>query len=276
MISQYESAYQNLVNEVVTFGEHRQSRAGPTRQVFGATLSIDCLPQGQFPLLTGRKMYPTPVFGELAAFLVGATDLQTFRDLGCNYWDTNAEAWGSNDGLEPTYWKVGQIYGAQWRSWRGEGYDQLAVLINELTENPFSRRHLLTTYDPEEQNACLPPCHLLAQFNVTNDGALDCCVYMRSVDLCLGLPSDVVLYSGLLLLISKEVGLNPGRLLFVFGDAHIYENHVSTWSKQVKAEKHTLPLYKLIPGAKLWDFKPTDIQIIGYEHSGKLEYQFNV
>lgn len=272
----FELEYTKLVNQVVQFGERKQTRAGPTRQMFGTNLKIHELPRGEFPLLTARKMFPGPVLGELAAFLRGATDLATYKAFGCNYWDANAAAWVGNLGLPPEKHRVGQVYGAQWRNWKREGYDQLLELIRSISCDPHSRRHLLTAYDPAEKQACLPPCHLLAQFNVTSLGALDCCVYMRSVDLCLGLPSDVVLYAALLILVANETGYMPGVLTFMLGDTHIYENHVDLWiGKQASADVFVPPRYTLSP-TTVFDFTPEKLELSNYHHGERIDYQFNV
>ena len=273
----YESDYSELVSTVALRGAMRKSRAGNTRAIFGTMLQITCLEQGRFPLLTARKMFYKPVLGELAAFLKGATELKTFKDFGCNYWDANAGAWEENVDRPKDTWVVGQIYGAQWRNWLGcNNDDQLKTLVENLKANPHSRRHVLTTYDPGETYACLPPCHLLAQFNVTNDGNLDCIVYMRSVDLCLGLPSDVVLYATLILVISNQVGLKPGKLVFMMGDTHIYENHVTIWHTQAVLKHYELPKYKLDSTATIDNFRPDHLDLLNYEHGDKLDYTFNV
>jgi thymidylate synthase len=277
MISDYEAQYRALVDCVAQAGEKRTSRAGNTKSIFGTILRIDSLRKGVFPILTARKIFYKPVLGELAAFLRGATDLALFKEYGCNYWDANAEAWSQNDGLPQHLQSVGQIYGAQWRDWAGLGStDQIKNLIDSIWDNPTGRRHLLTTYDPSETWQCLPPCHLLAQFNVTNDGHLDCCVYMRSVDLCLGLPSDVILYATLLLLIAQQTRLAPGNLTFMMGDTHIYENHLEVWEVQRMEQCWDLPLYKLHSSATVDTFYPEQLQLLDYHHGEKLVYPFNV
>lgn len=272
----FEILYHGLIDNVIQFGEKRQSRAGPTRQLFGQTLTIYDVAQGVFPVLTSRKIFYKPVFGELAAFIRGATDLETFKKFGCNYWDENAKAWEYNKSNSPEEYEVGQIYGAQWRDWQGRGHDQLRTLIDGLITQPYSRRHLLTAYDPTEKWQCLPPCHILTQFNVSKLGALDCQVYMRSVDLCVGLPSDIILYAALLILVAQETDLHPGKLIFAFGDTHVYENHVQTWlTEQAGRTLHKLPYYALNK-ARLFDFEPNQIELIEYNHHEKVSYAFNV
>ena len=171
---------------------------------------------------------------------------------------------------------VGKIYGYQWRSW-ADNVDQLQILLEGLKTNPTSRRHLLTTYDPAVlDDMCLPPCHVLTQFHVTNVGYLDCAVTMRSVDLCLGLPSDVVLYAALTILIAAEVGLRPGTITFMMGNTHVYTNHIATWHDQRIKPICSAPSYSLKQPIAVEAFMPTDISIHDYHHSGKMSYAFNV
>jgi len=276
----FDSDYLGFVNAVVTGGEKRQTRAGPTRSTFGSFIHINCLLRGQFPILTTRKMFPKPILGELAAFLRGASLLSEFQMLGCNYWNANAAAWPANAKYHPAAWHVGKVYGAQWRYWtglHGTQVDQLENLITSLREDSNSRRHILTTWNPAELSlGCLPPCHILAQFNVCNSKHLDCVVYMRSVDLCLGLPSDIILYAALLILIADEVSLKPGRLTFMLADTHIYENHVERFKKQLSAPDYGLPTYTLSPEASLDNFKPEHLEINNYQHGEKIDYPFAV
>lgn len=277
-MSRFEVDYANLVTNVIKHGEHRPSRAGFTVSLFGTALRINCLEHGEFPILTQRKIFPNGVLGELAAFLMGAEDLQTFKDCGCNYWDANAADWAPNQGLEPKDQLVGRIYGAQWRNWTGDQgtVDQLKNLVQGLKQEPYGRRHLLTTYNPAElDEMCLPPCHLLAQFNVRTTKQLDCIVTMRSVDLCLGLPSDIILYATLLLILCNETGYSPGTLTFMMGDSHIYRNHIDKFQEHANRPMHDLPKFKMNPAATINDFVAADLELIDYNHSGVLSYEFN-
>lgn len=268
----FDDLYLSLVKNVLETGAKRKTRAGPTRQRFGRVIEIDCLRDGRFPILTSRKIFYKPVLGELAAFLRGATDLKTFKDFGCNYWDANAATWGVNRSLPQEDWDIGNIYGAKWRNFND--IDQLEKLIINLVREPSSRRHLLTAYDPAEDYQCLPPCHLMAQFNVDNDSFLDCIVYMRSVDLCLGLPSDIILYATLMLLVAQETGYKPGTLTFMLGDTHIYENHVDIFKKQFVGPVFDLPTWELDANATIDNFEPKHLSLINYQHGEKLEYPF--
>lgn len=261
-------AYHDLVNEVVTYGAPRVSRVGPTRQMFGKMLEWH-MSQG-FPLITTRRMYPKPIFGELAAFLNGADHVSEFRAYGCNYWDADAKRWGRDGAL-------GRIYGVQWRDWGGR-IDQLRNLVNGLIDDPHGRRHIVTAWNPGELHVmALPPCHTWFQCNVDDVGNLDMLVYMRSVDLCLGLPADLCLYGLLLSLLAREVGLEPGRLVFTFGDCHVYENHVAVWETEQQPRS---PLACPIPfirlsGRGLFEFHPNDVALFDYEPFSPVNYILN-
>ena len=277
-MSKFEQEYVALVSTVLAHGERRPSRAGDTIGIFSAGLQTSCLEDGEFPILTQRKIFPTGVLGELAAFLRGTTDLQTFKDFGCNYWDANAVAWDCNAGRPIEQQEVGRIYGAQWRTWTGDRgvVDQVERLVRDLQYHPYSRRHLLTTYNPAElDEGCLPPCHLLAQFNVRTSKHLDCIVTMRSVDLCLGLPSDIILYATLMLLLCNETGCIPGKLTFMLGDTHVYANHVSQFQAHTQRQMYRLPAFELNESAKLDTFRTEDMRLINYQHSGVLSYELN-
>lgn len=272
-MNQFEYVYLDLMLEIFKQGKLRPSRVGSTGQIFGATVAIMDLQRGKFPILTTRKMFPAGVWGELAAFLRGATKLEEFQQFGCNYWNDNAAKWGVNRNRHSDEWQVGNIYGAQWRKFGKHGIDQIEVLLEGLTKDPYGRRHLLTTYDPSTlHEACLPPCHLLTQFNV-NGSELDAIVYMRSVDVCLGLPADIILYATLLALVAHTVNLQPGRLAFMTGDTHIYATHSESAQLQLEREPLELPGYWLSPEATLDNFEPKHIRLVDYQYHEPIKYE---
>ena len=270
----YEHNYMRLVDHVILNGDIRPSRAGLTRSLFSQTLHVPGLAEGLFPLLTTRQLYPKAVLGELAAFLKGAEYLSTFKKYGCHYWEDNARAWSENIGRNPEDMRVGKIYGSKWLDYHG--INQLQVLLENLKIDPYSRRHLLITWDPSETDQCLPPCHIIAQYYVTIGPALHCNVYMRSVDLCLGLPSDVILYAALLCLIAKELNYAAGRLSFQFGDTHVYENHINSWDKQALNPVKGGILYELRNSATIENFVPDDFIFKDYEGFPRIHYDLNV
>lgn len=277
----FDDAYIFLVDSVAKHGTRRPSRAGDVIGTFGAFVTLTDLQAHHFPIIQSRKVNYKPVMGELAAFLRGGTDLATFKELGCNYWDHNAKEWPRNKGKDLRDMQVGRIYGAQWRDWNTQNpavsVDQIAELVLNLKADPYSRRHIVTAWRPDEDKSmCLPPCHIMFQCYV-DKGELHMLVTMRSVDLCLGLPSDIVLYATLLLLLAKEANYRPGTLSFVLGDAHIYVNHLESWYKQREVDTSTLqPVsWKLNPQTTINNFVPTDIELVNYNPLSEVKYALN-
>jgi len=265
-----ERNYLDLIINVLNFGYKSDSRAGPTISLPGQQITVD-LREG-FPMLTTRKIFTKGIFGELAAFVRGAEDLATFESFGCNYWKDNAANWPPNFNRPESEWQVGQSYGSLWRNF--DGVDQLRLVIESLKRDPSSRRHVITAWHPAAY-ACLPSCHIMFQFYARH-GYLHCHVYMRSVDLCVGLPSDIVLYALLMHLVGKDVGLVPATLTFSFGDAHIYENHIAPFIDiQRQREITPPPTIKLAPEASTLTFTPDMITIEGYQSGESIKYAFN-
>lgn len=275
MNNAYEVDYIKLLNDVEVTGELVKGRNGDTISCFGKMLEIRSLEDGYFPILTTRKMHIDGILGELAAFVRGATMLKDFKKWGCNYWDTNAEVWVGNKYCLPGDHQVGKIYGAQWRNFNG--VDQLTKLVKGLKEQPTSRRHILTAYNPAELDlGCLPPCHLLVQYSVRRGGWLESCVYMRSVDLCVGLPTDVALYAAMQIVLAEELALYPGTITFMLGDAHIYTNHLDKLAEQTARYIQDLPEYNLLRSPKITEFVPDDLILLNYKPQPRIDYAFNV
>lgn len=264
-----EQRYNLLLNIVLEHGHLSESRAGNTYSLPGQQLTLD-LRLG-FPVLTTRQIFTTGVWGELAGFVRGAEDLATYKKFGCNYWYDNAAQWAENYGKPEGDWQIGKSYGSLWRNFNG--VDQLTTVLANLKSDPYSRRHVITAWDPSAK-ACLPSCHIMFQFYVRG-GYLHCHVYMRSVDLCVGLPSDILLYATLMSLVAKDVSLVPATLTFSFGDAHIYENHIEQWLDQAQRQVLHAPDLLLKEAATTLTFEPTDAQLINYQHDRPIKYAFN-
>lgn len=265
-----EREYLNLLGGVLDNGYLSESRAGETYSLPSLNVTFD-LRLG-FPLLTTRQMFPAGVIGELAAFVRGAEDLATFKKFGCNYWDANAANWPPNKDLPKEQWQIGKSYGSLWRNF--EGIDQLGDVIKNLKDDPYSRRHVVSAWHPAAK-ACLPSCHILFQFYVRR-GQLSCHVYMRSVDLCVGLPSDILLYGVLMSLVAKDTGLTPALLTFSFGDAHIYTNHLDALTQtQFGREIYDAPKLVLAPEATTLEFLPEHVSFENYVHHPAIKYAFN-
>lgn len=267
-----DTEYKILCDQVLNNGYIKPSRVGDTLSLPGLSIKSWNI-EYEFPIISTRKIFYKGVLGELAAFLQGATTVKEFEALGCNYWRHNASQWRYNKDLPEDDWIVGHIYGAQWRKWGLTQLDQIKVLVDGLKADPHGRRHILTTWNPEDlDRMCLPPCHLLAQFYARQD-SLDCIVYMRSVDLALGLPSDLVLYGVLLMLVAKAVGRRPGCVHMQFGDAHIYEQHIAGMTVQM--QRHALiywPFASLDNTATLDNFHPDHFILSNYEPLEAIKY----
>lgn len=278
-MNNYEIAYKALLYSILHSGIRKEGRNGWTKSKFGLTLSVD-LKEG-FPVLTGRKMHYKGVVGEMAGFIRGCEILGDYKDLGCNYWDANAEAWSVNFGKNnPNDMSIGQYVGSLWRDFSAYSEiqsddhtprDQLRVLIDQLKYDPSSRRHVLSAWHPAAKS-CLPPCTVMAIFNVEGKH-LNCHVTQRSADMCLGVPSDVLGYALLLALLAQETGRLPGKLMFTFVDAHIYKEHIVPLEGYLQAPIIDLP-QALISNDSFFEFTPADFELVGYNPAPAVAFPF--
>ena len=264
----WELDYIALINKIMEHGEDRKGRNGMTRALFGETLKIDMSDGNEFPLLLGRKMFYKGVFGEMAAFLRGPKNISDFEDMGCNYW----KQWQGND--------EGDIkidYGNLWKDFNG--VNQLDVLRKSLKDNPMDRRMLISGWNPANVSSnSLPCCHLLYQWYVRDSKYLDMVWYQRSVDAMVGLPSDILLSAVWNILLANEVGYKPGRLTFMLGDTHIYEEHfelVDVYKRNRHKATRRMPIYGLgmLPGERIENFTPDKIQIVGYNPGPAIKFE---
>lgn len=260
--------YLKLLKYILKNGVDRPDRTGiGTRAIFGAQLRFKM--KDGFPVVTTKKLIFKSVKAELLWFLKGSSDIKELHKLGTHIWDANANA---------PYWKskarfqgdVGRIYGVQWRKWKTsqeKTIDQLAEVIQEIKENPYSRRHLVLAWNPGElDKMCLPPCHILFQFLVAKN-KLSLLMYQRSCDMFLGVPFNIASYSLLLHMVAQVTNLKPGEFIHFLGDAHIYHNHFDQVKEQLKREPYPLPRLWLNPKIKnIDDFQMEDIKLINYQH----------
>lgn len=235
-----ESQYLELLANILESGEDRDDRTGVgVRGIFSSSMQFNL--EGQFPLLTTKKLHFKSIVHELLWFLRGETNTKYLNEHGVTIWDEWADANG----------ELGPIYGAQWRKWgtaQGKNIDQLSRLISDLRENPFSRRHLLNTWNVGElDKMALPPCHILAQFYVSKRGGLSCQFYQRSVDVFLGLPFNIASYALLTYIIASMVGLFPEKIYFMGGDVHLYNNHFEQARQQLQRQPHPFPSLYIKP-----------------------------
>ena len=250
--------YLDLLSHVLEAGRDRGDRTGTgTRSVFGYQMRFN-LSDG-FPLLTTKKLHTRSIIHELLWFIKGDTNIGYLTENGVSIWDEWADETG----------ELGPVYGKQWRSWHtpdGRVIDQLAELLAGLTDNPESRRHIITAWNPSDVGKmALPPCHCLFQFYVA-DGTLSCQLYQRSADIFLGVPFNIASYALFTHMIAHVSGLKVGDFVHTLGDAHLYHNHFEQAKMQLTRSPSPLP--KLVftqPPDNLFDFKFEHISIEDYQ-----------
>lgn len=289
--------YLDMCRYILEHGEDRPDRTGTgTRSVFGYQTRYD-LREG-FPLLTTKKMYLRPIAEELLWFIKGDINIKYLVDRNVKIWnewpyedfkkseDFNGETLEefvekikNDDEFAKKHGNLGPVYGAQWRNFNNEGTDQLMKLIDSLKNNPFSRRHIISAWNPSQvDEMALPPCHTLMQFYVSSDQKyLSCQLYQRSADTFLGVPFNIASYALLTCMLAQVCGYEPKEFIHTIGDAHIYKNHFDVVKTQI--EREPLPLPHLVLNKdidNLFDFKIEDIKLEGYQSHGPLKGKVSV
>lgn len=250
--------YLDLLNTIMTTGVDRGDRTGTgTRSIFGHQMRFD-LSQG-FPLLTTKKLHLKSIIYELLWFLAGDTNARYLQEHGVRIWNE----WADPDG------SLGHIYGFQWRSWpdyRGGSIDQITQAVNDIVNNPESRRIIVSAWNVGDlDNMNLPPCHAFFQFYVA-DGRLSLQLYQRSADCFLGVPFNIASYALLTMMMAQVTGLKPGDFIHTLGDTHIYHNHFDQVKLQLTREPRPLPRMVINPDVKsIFDFKYEDFELRDYD-----------
>ena len=260
--------YLDLVKHVMVSGNEKSDRTGTgTKSVFGYQMRFD-LSKG-FPMLTTKKLHLKSIVYELLWFLKGDTNTKFLNENGVKIWDE----WADSNG------DLGPVYGHQWRNWNDNGIDQIVDVIENLKNNPDSRRMIVTAWNPGvlpdnkisfEENvkngkAALPPCHAFFQFYVHNN-KLSCQLYQRSADIFLGVPFNIASYALLTEMIAHVCGYESGEFVHTFGDAHIYSNHIEQLELQTSRKPRSLPVLKIKRRVKdIFDFKFEDFEILNYD-----------
>jgi thymidylate synthase len=250
--------YLDLMRHVMDNGAIKEDRTGTgTRSVFGYQMRFDL--QKGFPLVTTKKCHLKSIIHELLWFIAGDTNIQYLKDNGVRIWDD----WADENG------DLGPVYGEQWRSWKtadGRTVDQLSAVIEQIKNNPDSRRLLVVAFNPGVvDEMALPPCHAFFQFYVA-DGKLSCQLYQRSADIFLGVPFNIASYALLTMMVAQVCGLEYGEFVHTLGDAHLYSNHIEQTELQLSRAPHALPEMKMNPDVKnILDFKFEDFELVGYE-----------
>ena len=254
--------YLDLMRHVRENGVFKDDRTGTgTYSVFGYQMRFD-LSVG-FPLVTTKKTFLKGIIHELLWFLSGSTNIKYLTDHDVHIWDEWADEHG----------ELGPVYGSQWRSWPGPDggtIDQISRVVNDLKNNPDSRRHIVSAWNVAEvDDMALPPCHSLFQFYVA-DGRLSCQLYQRSADIFLGVPFNIASYALLNMMIAQVVGLKVGDFVHTLGDAHLYTNHLEQTDKQLQRDPRPLPSIHINPDVKeILGFAIDDFELKDYDpHPG--------
>lgn len=249
--------YLDLLKKIMDEGVVKGDRTGVgTKSIFGHQMRFN-LSEG-FPLLTTKKLHLKSIIYELLWFIKGDTNIKYLNDHGVSIWDE----WADENG------ELGPVYGAQWRRWKtadGREIDQLSELMEQLKNNPNSRRLIISAWNVGEiEKMALPPCHSLFQFYVAY-GRLSCQLYQRSADTFLGVPFNIASYALLTMMIAKVLGLQPGDFVHTLGDTHIYLNHFEQVKEQLGRTPRSLPKMIIEGDQKsIFDFKYEDFKLVDY------------
>jgi thymidylate synthase len=249
--------YLNLLQDILDNGVERGDRTGTgTLGVFGRQIRFD-LSEG-FPAVTTKKLHLRSIIHELLWFLNGDTNIQYLNENSVKIWDE----WADENG------ELGPVYGKQWRSWAtpdGQVIDQISDVIHSIKNNPNSRRHIVTAWNPADlSDMALSPCHCLFQFFVA-EGKLSCQLYQRSADTFLGVPFNIASYALLTMMVAQVCDLAPGEFIHTFGDTHLYLNHLEQTKLQLSREPRPLPKMWINPEVKdIFSFKYEDFKLLDY------------
>ena len=250
--------YLDLLDRILTEGVKKEDRTGTgTISVFGNQMRFNL--EDGFPLLTTKKLHLKSIIYELLWFLRGDTNIKYLKDHGVSIWDE----WADENG------ELGPVYGHQWRSWPDENggtIDQIQNVVNQIKNNPDSRRMIVSAWNVAEvERMALPPCHTMFQFYVAN-GRLSLQLYQRSADTFLGVPFNIASYALLLQMMAQVTGLNAGDFIHTTGDTHLYLNHIEQAKLQLTRAPRPLPRMVINPDVKdIFDFKYEDFQLEGYD-----------
>ena len=297
-----DKEYLEVCKYILDNGIEKEDRTGVgTKSIFGYQMKFDL--NNGFPLLTTKKVNFNLVWSELLWFIKGDTNIRFLLENNNNIWNEWAfKKWVESDeynGPDMTdfghrtlvdedfakdykeqmkffkekiltddefskkYGDLGNVYGKQWRNFNG--VDQLKNVIEQIKQNPSSRRLIVSSWNPAEVDTmALPPCHSLFQFYVS-DGKLSCQLYQRSGDVFLGVPFNIASYSLLTILIAKECNLGVGEFVHTLGDAHIYNNHFDQVNEQISRIPYDLPSLKINEFQSIFDLKISDVELVNYE-----------
>ncbi|WP_299093157.1 thymidylate synthase [uncultured Metabacillus sp.] len=250
--------YLDLCKHVLENGVKKEDRTGTgTISTFGYQMRFNL--QEGFPLMTTKKLHTKSIIHELLWFLKGDTNVKYLQENGVRIWNE----WADENG------ELGPVYGHQWRSWPakdGSTIDQITNVVNQIKNNPDSRRLIVSAWNVADvEQMALPPCHCFFQFYVA-EGKLSCQLYQRSADVFLGVPFNIASYALLVHMMAQATNLKVGEFIHTFGDVHIYLNHLDQVKEQLQREPRPLPTLKINKEVtSIFDFKFEDFSIEDYD-----------
>jgi thymidylate synthase len=254
-MNDFEKQYCDVLSYCLKKGYKVIGRNGKTRQITGAQIRANI--KNGFPIVTGKQIFPTSCFIETEWMLKGFTNVKWLNEKGVKIWDQ----WANSDG------DLGPVYGHQLLNFNG--INQLNNIIEEAKKNKYSRRLLCSMWNPcDLSKMSLPPCHYSFQFVISNNKA-DIVVCMRSLDLFIGLPYDIVMYSTILVAFCKELNLEANEVIINAANAHVYEEHISSTAIYCGRQKHKLPT--LLKTSTITNFSYLDMQIENYNYEQRLK-----
>ena len=298
----YEQQYLDLMRRIWSDGDEREDRTGVgTRCIFGATLRFD-LSANAMPLITTKRVYWKTATREMLWFLTGETNIRPLVRQGVKIWNEWPHAryvkeTGDNITLDNFVGRIaddaafaerwgdlGPVYGKQWVDWptyrkredglyeTGPGINQIADLVDSLKTNPGSRRHIIEGWNVAEiDEMALPPCHKTYQFHVAG-GRLNCCLYQRSCDVALGLPFNLWSAALLTRMLGQQIDLDPGELVWMGGDTHLYLNHNDLIEEQLSREPQGNPTLEIVRRpATIFDYRIEDFAVHDYAPHGPIK-----
>lgn len=291
-MNQFDNDYKNLIKQTLG-GLKRSTRSGVDAYMFPGGMIRHDMSRG-FPLTTIKKGKFELLATELEFFIKGKTDKKWLKDRGnyfYNQWcnpqvipyacdeETKRKMFEERD--------LGPINGFQWRhfgakysgykkNYSGLGFDQLAHLIETIKKDPFSKRMVVTAWNPVDNlQACIPPCPFAFEVTIFKD-RLNLFFFQRSVDLMLGFPADFAEHALLLHLLAKETGYKEGFLTAFFGNLEIYENHIEGAREMIKRIPFTLPKIKTSHFSSIFDWEVTQTEIVNYKHHPYIKFDIAI
>ncbi len=261
--------YLDLLNHILNSGVEKADRTGTgTKSVFGYQMRFDI--SNDFTLLTTKRIHLKSVIYELLWFLSGDSNISFLQDHGVRIWNEWADAEG----------ELGPVYGVQWRTWRtsdGRVIDQIANVLDQIRNNPDSRRLIVSAWNVGElEKMALPPCHVLFQFYIAN-GRLSCQLYQRSADVFLGVPFNIASYALLTKMMAQVCHLLPGEFILTIGDAHLYLNHLDQAGLQMFRKPYPSPQMQLNSEVQsIFDFTYDDFELVNYHAHPHIKAEISV